>query len=235
MTLGLILVAVSLWVMYSVAAYFTFPRALGGDHFRQRYAEMPLVDRGAFRRDDLTALGRDAIRELERARQDTEERVRKELETALRREHEERLQVEERTRGMMKMVGLLPNQINRYPHEFSGGQCQRIGIARALMMDPELVLADEPVSALDVSIQSQILNLLLDLQEDMGLSYLFIAHDLAVVKHISDRIAVMYAGKLVEIAAANRFHRRCRHPYTHALVAAIPRPLVTGPMEKPAA
>lgn len=135
-----------------------------------------------------------------------------------------RVQVEERVRGMMKMVGLLPNQINRYPHEFSGGQCQRIGIARALVLNPRLIICDEPVSALDVSIQAQIINLLRDLQKKLDLSLIFIAHDLAVVKHISDRVLVMYLGRAMEVARAENLYRRPRHPYTSALVKAVPIP-----------
>ena len=125
---------------------------------------------------------------------------------------------------LLTTVGLSRSDLNRYPHEFSGGQRQRIGIARALSVRPQLVVADEPVSALDVSIQAQILNLMMDLQDRLGLAYLFISHDIGVVEHVCDRIAVMYAGRLVEIAAAGQFHERCRHPYTQALVAAIPRP-----------
>jgi oligopeptide transport system ATP-binding protein len=135
-----------------------------------------------------------------------------------------RVQVEERVRGMMKMVGLLPNQINRYPHEFSGGQCQRIGIARALVLNPRLIICDEPVSALDVSIQAQIINLLKDLQRKLSLSLIFIAHDLAVVRHISDRVLVMYLGRAVEVANASRIYDRPRHPYTSALVKSVPIP-----------
>jgi oligopeptide transport system ATP-binding protein len=135
-----------------------------------------------------------------------------------------RVQVEERVRGMMKMVGLLPNQINRYPHEFSGGQCQRIGIARALVLNPRLIICDEPVSALDVSIQAQIINLLKDLQRKLSLSLIFIAHDLAVVRHISDRVMVMYLGRAVEVAGASRIYDRPRHPYTSALVKSVPIP-----------
>jgi oligopeptide/dipeptide ABC transporter ATP-binding protein len=125
---------------------------------------------------------------------------------------------------MLATVGLQSADLDRYPHEFSGGQRQRIGIARALCVRPELVVADEPVSALDVSIQAQILNLMKDLQQQFGLAYLFISHDIGVVEHFCDRVTVMYAGQMVELAGANGFHNRCRHPYTRALVAAVPRP-----------
>lgn len=135
-----------------------------------------------------------------------------------------RVQVDERVRGVMKMVGLLPNQINRYPHEFSGGQCQRIGIARALVLNPKLVICDEPVSALDVSIQAQIINLLKDLQKKLKLSLIFIAHDLSVVRHISDRVMVMYLGRAMEFSCRDQLYKRPLHPYTSAMIKAVPVP-----------
>jgi oligopeptide transport system ATP-binding protein len=136
----------------------------------------------------------------------------------------ERLQVEERTRGMMKMVGLLPNQINRYPHEFSGGQCQRIGIARALVLNPRLLICDEPVSALDVSIQAQIINLMKSLQRKLGLALIFIAHDLSVVRYISDRVMVMYMGQAMEVSCKTSLYRRPLHPYSNALMKSVAVP-----------
>ena len=130
----------------------------------------------------------------------------------------------ERVKQIMDKVGLRPEVINRYPHEFSGGQCQRIGIARAMILNPKLVICDEPVSALDVSIQAQIINLLMKLQKETGVSFLFISHDLSVVRHISHRIAVFYLGRLIELADRDDLYASPKHPYTKALISAIPIP-----------
>ena len=135
-----------------------------------------------------------------------------------------RQEIREKTKDLMRLVGLNPAYINRYPHEFSGGQQQRIGIARALALDPELIVCDEPIASLDVSIQAQIVNLLKDLQNELGMAYLFIAHDLSMVHHISEKIAVMYLGKIMELADKEELYQKHQHPYTKFLLSAIPIP-----------
>lgn len=185
---------------------------------------------------DVGRMGREALRRLRREMQmifqdpfeslNSRQTVRDILEEPFRihREAPDAKARERAVEGLLERVGLPRAALARFPHEFSGGQRQRIGIARAIALHPRLVVCDEPVSALDVSIQSQILNLLLTLQRDMGMAYLFIAHDLAVVKHISDRIAVMYLGRIVEITDADALYDRPLHPYTRALISAIPVP-----------
>jgi oligopeptide/dipeptide ABC transporter ATP-binding protein len=187
-----------------------------------------------FRGQDITHLGRRQLlpfrEEAQLVFQDPvsslnpRKRVGQIVGTPLRLHGMERSKIEPRIRELLETVGLNPEHVNRFPHEFSGGQRQRIGVARALAVDPRLIVLDEPVSALDVSIQAQVINLLDDLQDDFGLSYVFIAHDLSVVRHVSDWIAVMYLGKVVELSPAKELYDKPIHPYTHALLAAIPIP-----------
>ena len=185
-----------------------------------------------FRGEDITTAGRRALgplrREMQMVFQDPfaslnpRKRVGQILGTPLRLRGVR--DVDHEARVLLDRVGLQPEHVNRYPHEFSGGQRQRIGIARALALEPKLIVLDEPVSALDVSIQAQIINLLEDLQSDLGLTYLFVAHDLSVVRHVSDRIAVMYLGKVMELSPAEELYAKPIHPYTSALLGAIPIP-----------
>jgi oligopeptide/dipeptide ABC transporter ATP-binding protein len=187
-----------------------------------------------YRSRDITHLSRKALdpmrREVQLVFQDPvsslnpRKRVGQIVGTPLRLQGVDRRKVEDRVRDLLDRVGLNPEHINRFPHEFSGGQRQRIGIARALAVDPQLIVLDEPVSALDVSIQAQVVNLLDDLQDDLGLSYVFIAHDLSVVRHVSDQIAVMYLGKVMELSPAKELYTKPMHPYTEALLEAIPIP-----------
>ncbi len=187
-----------------------------------------------YRGKDITHLNRKALdpmrREVQLVFQDPvsslnpRKRVGQIVGTPLRLHGVDGRKAEERVRDLLDRVGLNPEHINRFPHEFSGGQRQRIGIARALAVDPQLIVLDEPVSALDVSIQAQVVNLLDDLQDDLGLSYVFIAHDLSVVRHVSDQIAVMYLGKLMEVSPARELYAKPMHPYTEALLEAIPIP-----------
>jgi len=187
-----------------------------------------------FRGRDITNAGRRELapirREMQMVFQDPQaslnprKRVTQIIATPLRLRGVGRDAVEREARTLLGRVGLNPEHLNRFPHEFSGGQRQRIGIARALAMEPRLLMLDEPVSALDVSIQAQVINLLGELQDELGLSYVFVAHDLSVVRHVSDRIAVMYLGKLMELSPAQELYGKPIHPYTAALLAAIPIP-----------
>ncbi len=196
-----------------------------------------------FRNQDVTPLSRRAMRPLRKALQiifqdpysslNPRMTVKDIIGEGLNREETIRpKEREERIRDVMQKVGLRPEHFSRYPHEFSGGQRQRIGIARAIVLNPELVVADEPLSALDVSIQAQVINLLEKLKEDLGLSYLFISHDLSVVEHISDRIGVMYLGKIVELASRDSLYDSPKHPYTIALLSAVPVPRVGSRKER---
>jgi oligopeptide/dipeptide ABC transporter ATP-binding protein len=187
-----------------------------------------------FRGDDITKAGRKQLEPLRRQMQmvfqdpfaslNPRKRVVQIIGQPLRLHGTPRDQVEDRVRELLGLVGLAPEHLNRYPHEFSGGQRQRIGVARALALEPKLIVLDEPVSALDVSVQAQIINLLDDLQEEFNLTYMFVAHDLSVVRHVSDRIAVMYLGKLMELSPSEELYTKPIHPYTFALLSAIPIP-----------
>jgi oligopeptide/dipeptide ABC transporter ATP-binding protein len=207
-----------------------------------------------FRTRDITTAGRREMqpirREMQMVFQDPQaslnprKRINQILATPLRIRGVPKDRIEAESRALVERVGLAPEHLNRFPHEFSGGQRQRIGIARALAVDPKLILLDEPVSALDVSIQAQVINLLDDLQDEFNLSYVFVAHDLSVVRHVSDRIVVMYLGKLMEVSPSEELYSKPIHPYTSALLGAIPipdptenrarvRPLVSGEVPNP--
>ena len=187
-----------------------------------------------FRGDDITKAGRRKMQPLRSQMQmvfqdpfaslNPRKRVVQIIGQPLRLHGTPRDKVEGRVQELLDQVGLAPEHLNRFPHEFSGGQRQRIGVARALALEPKLIVLDEPVSALDVSVQAQIINLLDDLQEEFKLTYLFVAHDLSVVRHVSDRIAVMYLGKLMEVSPSEELYTKPIHPYTFALLSAIPIP-----------
>jgi oligopeptide/dipeptide ABC transporter ATP-binding protein len=194
----------------------------------------PTDGRIAFAGSDITHAGRGDLRPLRRDMQmvfqdpfaslNPRKRVAQIIGAPLQQHGVAREEIPQRTADLLERVGLAREHINRFPHEFSGGQRQRIGIARALALEPKLIVLDEPVSALDVSIQAQIVNLLEDLQDDFGLTYLFVAHDLSVVRHVSDRIAVMYLGKIMELSPSEELYVKPIHPYTAALLSAIPVP-----------
>jgi len=207
-----------------------------------------------FRGEDITSANRNQLEPIRRQMQmvfqdpqaslNPRKRVAQILSTPLRLRGVGRNEIEPESRALLGRVGLHPEHLNRFPHEFSGGQRQRIGIARALAVNPQLILLDEPVSALDVSIQAQVINLLGDLQDELHLSYVFVAHDLSVVRHVSDRIVVMYLGKLMEVSPSEELYSKPIHPYTSALLSAIPipdphenrsrsRPLVSGEPPNP--
>jgi oligopeptide/dipeptide ABC transporter ATP-binding protein len=187
-----------------------------------------------FRDTDITHAGRKALEPLRREMQmvfqdpfaslNPRKRIGQIIGMPMRLHGVEGSEVEGRVQNLLARVGLAPEHANRFPHEFSGGQRQRIGVARALALEPRLIVLDEPVSALDVSIQAQIINLLDDLQDEFGLTYMFVAHDLSVVRHVSDRIAVMYLGKLMEVSPAEELYSKPIHPYTSALLSAVPIP-----------